>query len=191
MAVTDVIARNVRRFREERHLSMAALGRGSGLAKQTIAAIESGKGNPTAETLENLATTLGVTVRALLTEMGTETLLQRGDAIQWKPEGALRVRHLDQVFGSGYVTNSVLQLEANRGPSKHAPGGRGALRHCYVLEGRVRLGPMLSPTSAKAGDFIRFPADSEHFFDAVTPVALLLVCTTAPQLSMSGRERTF
>lgn len=191
MAVSDVVARNVRRLREERHLSIAALGRDAGLAKQTIAAIEAGKGNPTVETLERLASTLGVSVRALLTEMGTETLLQRGDAIHWQSQGVLQVRHLDQVFGSGYVTNTVLQLEANHGASKHPPSGRGALRHCYVLEGRVRLGPVLAPASAKAGDFIRFPADSEHMYEAVTPVALLFVCTTAPQLSMSGRERSF
>lgn len=155
MAIADVVARNVRRFREERNLSIAALGRDAGLAKQTIAAIESGKGNPTVETLDSLAATLGVSIRALLTEMGSETLLQRGDAIQWQPQGALRIRHLDQVFGSGYVTNTVLQLEANRGASRHSSGSRGALRHCYVLEGRVRLGPVLSPTSAKAGDFIK------------------------------------
>lgn len=191
MAATDVIARNVRRFREERRLSIGALGRGAGLAKQTIAAIESGKGNPTIDTLETLATALGVSVRALVTEMGTETLLQRGDAIQWQVQGVLRVRNLDHAFGSGYVINSVLKLEANRGVSEHAPGGRGALRHCYVLDGHVRLGPVASPTSAKAGDFIRFPADSEHFFEAVTPVASVFVCTTAPQLSMSVRERQF
>lgn len=191
MAITDVIARNVRRLREERQLSLAALGRDAGLAKQTIAAIESGKGNPTAQTLEDIARTLGVGVRALLTEMGTETLLLPGDAISWHSQGALRLRHLDQVFGSGYVTNSVLQLEADRGASKHPAGGRGALRHCYVLEGRVRVGPVLSPTSVKAGDFVRFPADGEHLFEAVTPSATVFVCTTAPQLSMSGRDRPF
>lgn len=191
MAVADVIARNVRRFREERQLSIAALGRGAGLSKQTVAGIETGSGNPTIETLESLAAMLGVSVRALLTEMGTETLLQRGDAIQWLDQGALRVRHLDHAFGSGYVTNTVLQLEANRGASQHGAGGRGTLRHCYVLEGTVSLGPIVSPVSATAGDFVRFPAETEHFFEAVTPIATLIVCTTAPQLSMAGRGQRF
>ena len=170
---------------------MGELGRRTGLSKQTISAIEHGLGNPTVDTLERLAVVLDVSTRALLAEMGTETLVLRSNAAMHVDQGAIRVRQLDQAFGSGYVTNAVLLLEANRGPSMHRPRGRGALRHCYVLEGRARIGVTGSPVMVGAGDFVRFPAETEHVFEAISPVSTLFVCTTAPQLSMAGGDREF
>jgi transcriptional regulator with XRE-family HTH domain len=191
MAAIDVISRNCRRFREERDLSMGELGRRTGLSKQTISAIEHGLGNPTVDTLERLAAALDVSTRALLAEMGTETLVLRSTTAVHVDQGSLRVRQLDQAFGSGYVTNAVLLLEANRGPSVHSARGRGALRHCYILNGRASIGPAGAPVRVGEGDFVRFPAETEHVFEAMTPVATLFVCTTAPQLSMAGGGREF
>lgn len=191
VAVTDVVARNLKRFREERGLSIGALARQSGLSKQTIAGIEAGRGNPTVDTLDDLATSLGVSIRALLSEMGTELLVHSGDTIHWAEQSGMKIRQLDQAFGSGYVYNTVLRLETNKGVSRLRAGTRGALRHCYVIDGRARLGPESAVVGVRAGDFVRFPADAPHVFEAVTPVALLFVCTTAPQLSMSGGESLF
>lgn len=191
MPASDLIARNLRRFRQERALSMSELARQAGLSKQTIAGIEAGHANPTVDTLEELARTLGVSIRALMSELGSEILLQPSDGIQWMPQSGMAVRHLDQAFGSGYVYNSVLQLEANKGISRHRPGSRGALRHCYVLDGRLRIGPENATVSVKARDFVRFPADTAHVFEAITPVAHVFVCTTAPQLTMAGGDRFF
>jgi len=191
MASNEVIGRNVRRFREERQLSLGELSRRATVAKQTVASLESGAGNPTIDTLERLAEALSVSVRALLTEMGIEVIAQTAASAEWRDTGGLQLRHLDQVYGSGYVTNSVVRLDAARGPSQHRPGGRGSLRHCYVLEGTVRLGPAASLTTAEVGDFIRFPAEAPHIFEAVTPMALVLVVTTAPQLSMATAESLF
>ncbi|MGN6218769.1 MAG: helix-turn-helix domain-containing protein [Microbacterium sp.] len=191
MDANDMVARNLRRFREDRRLSLAEIGRRAGLSKQTVASIESGEGNPTVDTIERLASALGVSIRALVSELGNEVLVQWRDAVPWRDDGTLQVRQLDHAFGSGYVTNSVLRLEANRGPSTRKPQGRGALRHCLVLEGRVRIGPASAPVMAQAGDFLRFPADAPHLFEAITPQATVFVCTTIPQLSMDGQSSTF
>lgn len=164
---------------------MAELARRAGLSKQTISATELGEGNPTIETLEALALPLDISVRALLTEMGSEILIDTIDAAKWRTEAGMSVRHLDQAFGTGYVFNAVLRLDSQHGPSKHPASTRGALRHCYVLEGKVRVGPESAPVLLSTNDFVRFPADTPHLFDARSPMALLLVVTTAPQLSMS------
>jgi transcriptional regulator with XRE-family HTH domain len=191
MASNDLIARNIRRFREDRQLSIGELSRRAGVAKQTVAGIEAGSGNPTVDTLERLAEALNVTLRAVLSEMGVDVVSQPAHEASWREVGALQLRDLDQVYGSGYVTNSVLRLEVNRGPSHHRPGGRASLRHCYVLEGRAKVGPHGNLTMVNAGDFIRFPAEVPHSFEAVTPVALIFVVTTAPQLTMAGGETPF
>lgn len=191
MAAGDVIGRNVRRFRHERGMSMSELGIRAGLAKQTIVSIESGGGNPTIDTVERIAATLGVSMRALLTELGTDVLLDRGESTVWRRSNRVRVRPLDQSFGSGYVTNSIVRVEAARGRAVYAPVGRGSLRHAYVIEGELRIGPTNAVAVAAAGDFVRFPADVEHMLEALTPVALFFSCTTSPQVSMSENGAWF
>jgi transcriptional regulator with XRE-family HTH domain len=191
MAVQQVIARNVRRFRRELGLSMGELSRRSGLSKQTIVAVESGEGNPTVATLDALGDALRVSVRALMSELGSEVLLHSGDNVSWDEQSGMKVRQLDQAFGSGYVYNSLLRLDTNRGVAHVRASTRGALRHCYVVDGRVRLGPATAPVQARSGDFVRFPADTPQIFEALTPIAHLFVCTTAPQLTHAGAERYF
>jgi transcriptional regulator with XRE-family HTH domain len=191
VASNELIARNIRRYREDRQLSIGELSRRAKVAKQTVAGIEAGLGNPTVETLERLAEALNVTLRAVLSELGIDVVSQPASEAIWRELGTLQLRDLDQVYGSGYVTNSVLRLDASHGPSHHKPRGRASLRHCYVLEGRAKLGPDGSAAVVGAGDFIRFPAEVPHSFEAVTPVTLIFVVTTAPQLTMAGGETPF
>lgn len=163
---------------------MHALAQRSGLSKQTIIDIEAGRANPTIDTLESIAAALGTSVRALLTEMGEDVLVQPKERAVWQEEGPVTVRQLDQVFGSGYVQNSVLRLDQSSGAGRPRSGSRGMLRHCYVLEGRVRLGPEKSAVDVGAGDFVRFSGEGPHVFLPITPTALVHVVTTTPQLSM-------
>lgn len=191
MSTNDVVARNLRRFREERGLSLGELSRRAGLAKQTIVAIEAHQSNPTVGTLEKLADAMDITIRALLSELGTEVLTHAAKDIRWQRQPGADVRQLDQAFGSGYVVNAVLRLSLDDTPFVCAARGRGSLRHCYVLEGKVRMGPTANATVAEEGDFLRFPADTVHVFEARTQAALVFVNTTAPQLSMAGGNRVF
>jgi transcriptional regulator with XRE-family HTH domain len=191
VVVRSVLARNVKRFRKDRALSMTSLAGQSGLSKQTIIAIEQGRGNPTVDTVERLADVLGVGVRALVSELGSEVLRQTESSARWVEANGTRIRSLDQAFGSGYVVNTVIELRSGHEPFRRPPGGRGTLRHCYVLDGTVRLGPETAAVVVSAGDFVRFPADTAHSFAALSDRALVHVCTTQPQLSMEENPRQF
>ncbi len=191
MPSNELISRNIRRFREDRQLSVGELSRRAGVAKQTVAGIEAGVGNPTIETLERLAESLNVSLRAIVSEMGVDVISQPAVEAAWRDLSELQVRDLDQVYGSGYVTNSVLRLEASKGISHHEARGRASLRHCYIIEGQVRLGPDGASMVADAGDFVRFPAEVSHSFEAMSPVATIFVVTTAPQLTMAGGDAPF
>ncbi|MDX1873259.1 helix-turn-helix transcriptional regulator [Mycolicibacterium sp. 120266] len=79
----QLVARNVRRFRRERGMSLGELARRSGLAKQTLSKIEKGTGNPTVETLALLGAALDLPARRLLTEWGTPVYIQRRDQAVW------------------------------------------------------------------------------------------------------------
>lgn len=191
MVLATVIAKNSRRFRDDRGFSQSVLAKRAGLSKQTIVDIEAGRANPTVETLEVLAEALGVSARALISEMGNEVLFQSGELVHWQEQGVLAVRNLDQVYGSGYVYNAVIRLEAGRGAARSRAGTQGMLRHCYVLEGRVELGPEGRTVEANEGDFVRFPGEGPHLFQSITSAALVFVVTTTPQQSMRGAVTTF
>lgn len=66
--ITRLLARNVRRLREAKGLSQAALAADAGLYQALISQIENELANPELDTLERLAAALGVHPRELLDE---------------------------------------------------------------------------------------------------------------------------
>lgn len=190
-AIASTISRNIRRFRMDRELSQVQLARLAGLSKQTIVDLEAARANPTIDTLGAIAAAVGTSVRALIAEMGNEILVESAAGANWQEHGALAIRSLDQVYGSGYVYNAVLRLTQGRDAARVHLGTQGMLRHCYVLEGRVEVGPDGRTVQADPGDFVRFSGEGGHWFRSLTPEALLFVVTTTPQHSMRGAALAF
>lgn len=191
MVLNEILARNIKRRRAELGKSASALAREAGLSKQTVVSLESGESNPTIDTLDRVAQALEIQPRALMTEMGIDILHNRAEDADWRRNGHAYVRPLDRAFGHGYVMNALVRLEKSRGPAHYPASTRGALRHCFIIRGRVRLGPSHAETIAAPGDFIRFPADAPHTLDPITPEVLMFACTTAPQIAMSDLEVGF
>ncbi|MFK0159806.1 helix-turn-helix domain-containing protein [Streptomyces sp. NPDC090493] len=179
----ELVARNVRRFRLERAMSLGELARRSGLSKQTLSKIEQGSGNPTVETLSLLGAALDVPARRLLTEWGTPVYVQRHDEGQWSDTGNWSERLLDEVYGSGYVRTLVLRLErSGRQPEPVSPHAAGTLHHVYVITGKLRTGPLTEPVDLAAGDFARFPGDIPHRHVCLSERAVAHMVTTLPQV---------
>lgn len=179
----ELVARNVRRFRKERGLSMAHLAQRAGLAKQTLSTIEQGRGNPTVETLGVLSVALDVPVRRLLTEWGTPVYVQRATEGSWELETDWEERTLDEVYGSGYVRTTLLRVtRRKRDPKPIEPHSPGALHHLYVISGRLRTGPAAEPVDLGPGDFARYPGDVPHLLQALSEKVTAHVVTTEPQV---------
>ncbi|MEX0427609.1 helix-turn-helix domain-containing protein [Nocardioides sp. DS6] len=179
----QLVARNVRRFRQERGLSMGELARRAGLAKQTLSTIEQGQGNPTVETLALLGDALDVSLRRLLTEWGTPVYVQRAAGAEWADHAQWRERLLDEVYGSGYVRTLLLRLDrrAHQRPEIDAHTA-GTLHHLYVISGRLRTGPLSEPVELGPGDFARYPGDVPHVLAPLTEKVVAFVVSTEPQL---------
>jgi transcriptional regulator with XRE-family HTH domain len=178
-----LVARNVRRFRQERGISMGQLARRAGIAKQTLSTIEQGQGNPTVETLGLIAEALDVTLRRLLTEWGTPVYVQRRDEGAWLDAGQWTERVLDEVYGSGYVRTLLLRLDRSRHTRPEIEGHTaGTLHHLYVISGRVRTGPLSEPVDLGPGDFARYPGDVPHVIGPLTETVTAFVVSTEPQL---------
>ncbi|MFE9095769.1 helix-turn-helix domain-containing protein [Streptomyces sp. NPDC007264] len=183
----DLVARNVRRFRVERAMSLGELARRSGLSKQTLSKIEQGVGNPTVETLALLGAALDMPARRLLTEWGTPVYVQRHDESEWSDRAAWSERLLDETYGSGYVRTLVLRLErGGESPQPVAPHAPGTLHHIYVFSGKLRTGPLNEPVDLAAGDFVRFPGDIPHQLVCLSDRVVAHMVTTLPQVRRFG-----
>ncbi|WP_300679709.1 XRE family transcriptional regulator [Nocardioides sp.] len=179
----QLVARNIKRFRAERGLTMSELARSAGLSKQTLSTIEAGGGNPTVDTLALLARALDVSMRRLLTEWGTPVFVQRRDDAEWVDHQIWTERLMSEVYGSGYIRTLLTRLErTSEKPGvvdSHVPG---TLHHLYVVTGRVRVGPVREPVDLGPGDFARYPADVPHVLAALTERATAVIVSSEPQL---------
>ncbi|WP_249354288.1 XRE family transcriptional regulator [Rhodococcus sp. USK13] len=185
------MARNVRRYRQERGLSLGELARRSGLSKQTLSKVEQGNGNPTVETLAQLSAAMDIQVRRLLTEWGTPVFVQRRDDVEWTDENGRSERILDEVYGSGYVQTHVLRLDHGaevNDPSDVNPPG--TLLHVYVISGRLETGPLSEPVIVETEDFVRFPGDLPFRHACLSESVVAHVVTTLPQLHQFGPRVT-
>lgn len=172
-----LVATALKRERTRAGLSIGELARQAGVGKSTLSQLESGEGNPSVETLWALSTALGVQFSALVDaparrveviRFGEGTVIPAADAdysatlLSTAPPGARRDLYL---------------LRAEPGaPRISAPHARGIVEYAVISAGRARVGPTDDPVELGPGDFISYPGDVEHIFDALEPgtVAVML-----------------
>ncbi len=186
MESSELVARNVHRFRLERGLSIGDLARRSGLAKQTLSKLEMGNGNPTVETLAAVGSALDVSLRRLVTEWGTPVYVLRSDQGEWSHSPGHHERALDEIYGSGYVRTVLLKMTRGDDSGEIDAHQPGTLHHAYVVTGKVRIGPTSDLVDLSAGDFVRFPGDIPHRQTCLSDRALLHMVTTLPQVRQFG-----
>lgn len=188
MSINDVVSRNIRRFRVEQQMSLGELAQRAGVSKQTLSKVEAGGGNPTVETLESIGTALGVGIRRLVTEWGTRSRLNRDSEEAWLDGPTGRTRHLDQIYGSGYVRTQVLAIEAGRGERVLEAHESGTLHQLFVIEGELEAGAKNELSTLGPGDFLRFPGDVTHFYRSLSERTVAHLTTTSPQVPQLSPE---
>ncbi|MGI6036574.1 MAG: helix-turn-helix domain-containing protein [Limnochordia bacterium] len=67
--VVVLVGQNVRRLREKKGLTQAALAKDAGLAQSFVSSIESGQKSPTVRSLQKLANALDVPLNELLVQV--------------------------------------------------------------------------------------------------------------------------
>jgi transcriptional regulator with XRE-family HTH domain len=161
----DLLAANLRRLRIARRLSLSELARATGMSKATLSSIESGRSNPTVETLASLAEALRVSLGELLEEppLGDVRVIRAGG--------------LDRVEQAG-----VALSERGWGPhevEEPEPALAGTRAGVYVLEGKLIAGPVERVTELTVGDYASFPVDVPHMYETERARARALVLTYA------------
>jgi len=169
-AVAAIVAANVRRHRGRRRLSLSELAALAGVGKSTLSQIESGRGNPSMETLWAIATALGTPFGDLVTPHRPDVRVMRaGAGVRVDSDGAeFLVRLLASTGRRG--TTELYVIETSPGAAREAdPHPTGVLEHILVTAGSLETGPAESPVTLGAGDMATFPGDVPHAYRALAP----------------------
>jgi transcriptional regulator with XRE-family HTH domain len=172
------VAANVRALRLEAGLTLADLAAAAGLGKSTLAQLESGKANPSVETLWAIAAALRVSFARIVEEARP--------ALQVVLASEVPVMHSDEDSGwAGRLlsashrrgTFDLYVIDIDAGSVRHAePHHAGVVEHLVVVQGRLRVGPQPGPVELGPGDLVTFAADVPHVYEALeTTHAVLLM----------------
>ncbi|MEV6346036.1 XRE family transcriptional regulator [Actinoplanes sp. NPDC051851] len=172
-----VIAAALRRERERAGITLTELARRAGLAKSTLSQLEAGTGNPSIETLWALGVALGVPFSRLVEPEPSPIRVIRAG------EGATRLRadHADFVAtllaaGSPHVRRDLYLMELEPGVAREAEAHiPGSTEHIVVGAGRIRIGPADDPVEVGPGDYVSFPGDIPHRYEALEPSWAVLI----------------
>lgn len=178
--VQAALARNLRRLRIARHLSLSELARATGMSKATLSGVERGRCNPTVDTLASVAATLRVSLADLLEEppLGEVRVVRASQTRPRTGEGIWRLE-LDALPPSAAGKLVEVSLEA-RQAHEPEPNAAGSRAHVYVLHGKLIAGPVERITELGAGDYASFPIDVPHVYESRRQPARALVLTQVP-----------
>lgn len=171
------VAANVRTLRAQAEMTLADLAAAAGLGKSTLAQLESGKGNPSVETLWAIAAALKVPFARIVEEVRPSLKVVR--AADVPPMHSAETpgwagRLLTASHGRG--TFDLYALDLEQGAVRHAdPHHPGVLEHLVVVVGRLRAGPANEPVLLEQGDMVTFAADVPHVYEALATTHCVLL----------------
>jgi transcriptional regulator with XRE-family HTH domain len=169
-APLQTIAAALRRERERHGISLAELARRAGIAKSTLSQLEAGAGNPSVETLWALAVVLDVPFSRLVDPPATPVhVLRAGEGMAIPSEHAPFTGTLIAACPPG-ARRDLHLITGEPGPARAAHAHiRGTTEHMLVTTGRWRAGPAGAEVELRPGDYVRFPADQPHTYEALEP----------------------
>lgn len=164
------IAASLQRERRRAGVSLTELARRAGIAKSTLSQLESGSGNPSIETLWALGVALDVPFARLVEPARPSVQVIRageGPAVA-SEHSAYVVTLLASCPPNARrdVFRVVVQPGAPRASDPHMPG---VVEHVVLSAGRARVGVTDAPVELGPGDYIAYPGDVAHVFEALEP----------------------
>lgn len=172
----DRLASSLRREREGAGLSVSELAKRSGLAKSTLSQLEAGNGNPSLETLWSLAMTLGIAVSRLIGEARAPIQVIR--AGEGKAAISDNGRYEATLLAAcpASAKRDLYRIKVQPG-EPHVSGAHGihTIEHVIVSAGAARIGPDGDAIVLRTGDYISYPADTPHIFEALEPDTLAIM----------------
>jgi transcriptional regulator with XRE-family HTH domain len=171
-----VIAAAIRRERERAGISLSELAKRAGLAKSTLSQLESGTGNPSVETLWSIGVALGVQFSRLVDPpRPAVTVIRSGEGPVIASEQATYTATLLAACPPG-ARRDLFVIHAEPGAARNSdPHQAGMVEHVWLGTGTAVLGPAGETVELAAGDYLSYPGDVPHVFEARTPGTSALI----------------
>lgn len=169
-APMKTISAAIKREREAHGLTLTELARRAQVAKSTLSQLEAGIGNPGVETLWALSHALGISLSDLLNSPSKPVVIVR--AAEGEP---IRAEHSDYAVtllspAPSGTRRDIYRLVAGPGPARESePHATGVIEHLLLSAGKALAGPVDAPVTMEPGDYIQYPGDAGHTFQALEP----------------------
>jgi transcriptional regulator with XRE-family HTH domain len=164
------VATALRRERHRTGLSLTEVARRAGIAKSTLSQLESGTGNPSLETLWAICVALDVPFSRLLDPPRPRTQVIRAD--EGPTVAAAQADYQATLLAavSPGVRCDVYRIAAEPGHARASqPHSPGVVEHAVISAGRALVGATGEVAELGPGDYIRYPGDVPHVFEALEP----------------------
>lgn len=161
--LSERIGAQVKLRREQRGLSLTELARRADLGKGTLSHLESGKGNPTLDTLDALARALGIPLSDLLTpQRDADVAVVRAEPA---PDDEFSRQFLARLGGGHSLELWRLHMPPGEvfDGVPHAPG---TIEHILLIAGSLEAGPTDAPVALQPGDLVAFGGHVPHRYVA-------------------------
>ena len=160
-----IVAKNIKRLREENKLSMDELVRLSGVSKSMLAQIERGDGNPTISTLWKISNGMKVPFDALTVRPKSPYEIVKTAEIQPLLEDGGKVRNYSLFPDNENRRFAVYYLELEEGSYwESEPHLRGTTEFITIFTGKIEILADGQIFIVEKGESIRFRADTVHSY---------------------------
>jgi transcriptional regulator with XRE-family HTH domain len=169
-APLELIAAALRRERRRSGLSLTEVARKAGIAKSTLSQLESGTGNPSLETLWAICVALDAPFSRLLDPPRPRVQVIRADeGPTVSAEHASYAATLLAACPPG-ARRDVYRIDAEPGHARASePHMPGVTEHVVLGAGRALVGVAGEPVELGPGDYVSYPGDLPHVFEALEP----------------------
>lgn len=160
-----IVAKNIKRLREEKKLSMEELAKLSGVSKSMLAQIERGEGNPTLSTLWKLSNGMKVPFDALTVRPKVPYEIVKTSEIQPLLEDGNKVKNYSIFPDDENRRFAVYYLELEPGSYwQSEPHLRGTTEFITVFCGTLEIKAADKCFTVTKGESIRFKGDTIHSY---------------------------
>ena len=175
-APLEVIAASLRRERRRSGLSLTEVARRAGIAKSTLSQLESGTGNPSVETLWAICVALDVPFSRMVDPPRPHIQVIR--AHEGPTVAAAEADYLATLLAAcpPGARRDIYRIQAEPGHARASePHMPGVVEHVVLSTGRALVGVTGEPVELAPGDYIKYPGDVAHVFEALEPGTLAVL----------------
>ena len=163
MDVTNVVAGNARRLREEKKLTLEAAAAATGVSRSMLSQIEKGEVNPTISVLWKMAKGYKVSFTSLVEKRNeSPSLLRASEGAPLVEDGGRYLNYPLFPFDDEHLFETYRIHIKPGGQLSAQPHLEGSEEYITVFQGTAEIGAGEEVYRLSTGDSIRFPADQPH-----------------------------